>query len=125
MPIPSDSQPSPSLIRTKMISNYLPRPITISASSLSALQDYSQVSTRKIRRTSSFGGAPLIELNIPEVETKHPGQRWVVLFFACALLFGNYYAYDSPAALNVPLGKYLQVDYETWLLSFNLIGSMS
>jgi hypothetical protein len=129
----SSSQHSPSLIRSK-ISNYIPRPLKISVSSLSVIQSYapqgslrriSRTSSFGITRTSSFGGAPIIKLIIPHVETKHPGQRWVVLVLACLLLFGNYFAYDSPAALNVPLGKYLQVDYETWFYDHLIIGSMS
>lgn len=37
-------------------------------------------------------------------------MRWLVLTLNCTLLFGNYYAYDLPAALNTPLQAYLQVD---------------
>jgi hypothetical protein len=89
----SSSQHSPSLIRSK-ISNYIPRPLKISVSSLSVIQSYapqgslrriSRTSSFGITRTSSFGGAPIIKLIIPHVETKHPGQRWVVLVLACLL----------------------------------------
>ncbi|KAJ3382290.1 hypothetical protein HDU92_004858 [Lobulomyces angularis] len=33
-------------------------------------------------------------------------MRWVVLFLSCLLMFGNFFAYDLPAALNVPLQEY-------------------
>ena len=61
-----------------------------------------------LRRTSSFGGGPIV---VVETQTlvgspahKEDSQlRWIILLLACLLLFGNYYAYDNPAALNKPL----------------------
>ncbi|KAF9583345.1 hypothetical protein BGW38_009703 [Lunasporangiospora selenospora] len=39
--------------------------------------------------------------------------RWVILGFACSIVFGNYYAFDNPAALNTPLQEYMQLsDYD-------------
>ncbi|KAI8614330.1 major facilitator superfamily domain-containing protein [Chytriomyces sp. MP71] len=50
-------------------------------------------------------------------------NKWVVLTLTCSILVGNYYAYDTPAALNIPLQKYLGVDYEAWQLQINLLYS--
>ena len=33
--------------------------------------------------------------------------RWLVLFLSCWIMFGNYYAYDNPSALNLPLQKWM------------------
>ncbi|PJF17978.1 hypothetical protein PSACC_02262 [Paramicrosporidium saccamoebae] len=33
----------------------------------------------------------------------HSRIRWVVLFLSCWIMFGNYYAFDNPSALNRPL----------------------
>ncbi|KAF9004423.1 hypothetical protein BGZ52_009124, partial [Haplosporangium bisporale] len=34
-------------------------------------------------------------------------MRWAILASGCLVLFGNYYAYDNPAALNKPLQQHL------------------
>ncbi|KAL2915235.1 hypothetical protein HK105_205100 [Polyrhizophydium stewartii] len=77
-----------------------------------------------------FGGGPLV------VRTSLPGTppaastpaaadagplRWVILMLSCFLLFGNYYAYDNPAALNRPLCEFLGHDYDTWQYELNLL----
>jgi hypothetical protein len=65
--------------------------------------------TALLRRTASFGGGPIVELKTPTDQLNHienhpnPSIRWIILFLACCLLFGNFYAYDNPAALNIPL----------------------
>lgn len=68
-----------------------------------------RVKTALLRRTSSFGGGPVVLLKTPTVDhsnqetNKNASMRWIILFLACCLLFGNFYAYDNPAALNIPL----------------------
>ncbi|KAJ3369574.1 hypothetical protein GGF31_005091 [Allomyces arbusculus] len=46
--------------------------------------------------------------------------RWFALLLCCFLLFGNYYAYDNPAALSVQLHEYLDIPYETFAYYLNL-----
>ncbi|RKO91331.1 major facilitator superfamily domain-containing protein, partial [Blyttiomyces helicus] len=53
--------------------------------------------------------------------TPASGARWTVLFLSCTLLVGNYYAYDNPAALNLPLKRYLDHDYDSWQYELNLL----
>ncbi|KAI9096985.1 major facilitator superfamily domain-containing protein [Phlyctochytrium arcticum] len=84
-----------------------------------------------MRRMSSFGGAP-IYLPPPilppglaeEEEPPNPHLRWAILMLTCTLLFGNYYAYDNPAALNKPLQEYLGHDYDSWQYELNLLYSV-
>ena len=45
--------------------------------------------------------------------------KWVVLLLACLLLFGNYYCYDIPGAINTHLGEYLGLPYEEWQMKMN------
>jgi nitrate/nitrite transporter NarK len=46
-------------------------------------------------------------------------NRWIVLLICSCILFGTYYAYDIPAALNVPLEKYLATpNYQYYLQLF-------
>ncbi|KAJ3064485.1 hypothetical protein HDU98_012107 [Podochytrium sp. JEL0797] len=42
------------------------------------------------------------------------------LFLVCILQFGNYYAYDTPASLNVQLQDHLEISYADWQLCINL-----
>ncbi|KAF9583166.1 hypothetical protein BGW38_010118 [Lunasporangiospora selenospora] len=51
-------------------------------------------------------------------------RHWVVLLLACLLLFGNYYSYDTPAALNVQLREWLGTDYATHQFHLNLLYSV-
>ncbi|KAF9126772.1 hypothetical protein BGX30_015091 [Mortierella sp. GBA39] len=51
-------------------------------------------------------------------------RHWQVLLLACLLLFGNYYCYDIPAALNVQLGEWLGDDYATHQYHINLLYSV-
>ncbi|KAF9908982.1 hypothetical protein EC991_009164 [Linnemannia zychae] len=41
-------------------------------------------------------------------------RRWGILSLSCLLLFGNYFAYDNPAALNTQLQKYLDIPYNDY-----------
>ncbi len=34
-------------------------------------------------------------------------RHWIVLFFACFLMFGNYYSYDTPGSINTQLKSWL------------------
>ncbi|KAF9280936.1 hypothetical protein BGZ68_006934 [Mortierella alpina] len=51
-------------------------------------------------------------------------RHWIVLLLACLLLFGNYYCYDIPAALNVQLRDWLETDYATHQYHLNLLYSV-
>ncbi|KAJ3060584.1 hypothetical protein HK102_009433, partial [Quaeritorhiza haematococci] len=50
--------------------------------------------------------------------------RWLVLLLACLLLFGNYYAYDLPAALNIPLQTHLNETDATYEYQINIFYSV-
>jgi hypothetical protein len=72
-----------------------------------------------LRRTSSFGEAPMLK---PVLEPLPKlSSRWTVLVLSGLLLFGNYYAFDLPAALNAPLQKELGIQYEEWQWIINLM----
>ncbi|KAJ8328300.1 hypothetical protein QVD99_000811 [Batrachochytrium dendrobatidis] len=100
-------------------------------------KEYVRGSGSFLRRTSSFGGGP------PVVRTRRPVPvaslplianvasahdtgylRWIILFLSCFLLFGNFYAYDNPAALNRLLQQFLGHDYDTWQYELNLLYSV-
>ncbi|TPX36637.1 hypothetical protein SmJEL517_g01304 [Synchytrium microbalum] len=51
-------------------------------------------------------------------------RHYLCLFFVCILLAGNYYAYDTPSSLNVPLREHLGSDYDTWQWQINLLYSV-
>ncbi|KAI8917230.1 major facilitator superfamily domain-containing protein [Powellomyces hirtus] len=48
-------------------------------------------------------------------------RHWLLLFFACTVMFSNYYCYDIPAALNVPLQKWLEAPYDKYQWQINLL----
>ncbi|KAF9188068.1 hypothetical protein BGZ51_000862 [Haplosporangium sp. Z 767] len=48
----------------------------------------------------------------PDKDQVH--RRWYILALSCMLLFGNYFAYDNPAALNTQLQKYLEIPYNDY-----------
>ncbi|KAI9356236.1 major facilitator superfamily domain-containing protein [Zopfochytrium polystomum] len=81
------------------------------------------------RRGSSFGGAPIVvqtKLPEPTVLKKQSSSkiRWIILLLSCFLLFGNFYAYDNPAALNKPLQEFLNHHYDRWQYELNLLYSV-
>ncbi|KAI9349212.1 major facilitator superfamily domain-containing protein [Obelidium mucronatum] len=49
------------------------------------------------------------------------GGRLLILCLSCLLLFGNYYSYDNPAALNRQLMVHMGRDYESWQYELNLL----
>ncbi|KAJ3410061.1 hypothetical protein HDU80_005453 [Chytriomyces hyalinus] len=49
--------------------------------------------------------------------------KWKVLSLACCVLVGNFYAFDTPAALNVPLMKHMNASYDSWQIQLNLLYS--
>ncbi|KAI8825040.1 major facilitator superfamily domain-containing protein [Fimicolochytrium jonesii] len=51
-------------------------------------------------------------------------RHWLVLFLACAVTFSNYYCYDIPSALNVPLRKWLKAPYAEYQWQLNLLYSV-
>ncbi|GJJ69094.1 hypothetical protein EMPS_01440 [Entomortierella parvispora] len=48
------------------------------------------------------------------LHTIQGSRRWWILSLSCLLLFGNYFAYDNPAALNTQLQKYLDMPYNDY-----------
>ncbi|KAG0329393.1 hypothetical protein BGZ99_002104 [Dissophora globulifera] len=56
------------------------------------------------------------------VERPHGSRiRWAILASACLVMFGNYYAYDNPAALNQPLQDYMQLPDDKYAYLLNLL----
>lgn len=47
--------------------------------------------------------------------------RWAILASGCLVLFGNYYAYDNPAALNKPLQQHLGLSDDEYAYVLNLL----
>ncbi|KAG0281600.1 hypothetical protein BGZ96_001072 [Linnemannia gamsii] len=47
--------------------------------------------------------------------------RWAMLGAACLVLFGNYYAFDNPAALNQPLQEYMGMPDDTYAYFINIL----
>jgi hypothetical protein len=76
-----------------------------------------------LRRSSSFGGAPVLIQDIVKQPQK-TASRWIILIMTCCLLFGNFYAFDTPAAINIPLKEYLGVEYDHWQYYLNLFYSV-
>ncbi|KAG0232106.1 hypothetical protein BGW42_008399 [Actinomortierella wolfii] len=50
--------------------------------------------------------------------------RFVLLAAGSLALFGNYYAFDNPAALNEPLREYMGMDQDTYAYFINLLYSV-
>lgn len=50
--------------------------------------------------------------------------RWYVLFLSSMVIFGNYFAYDLPSALNTPLQGYLGTPDEAYNYNFSLFYSL-
>ncbi|KAI9236076.1 MAG: major facilitator superfamily domain-containing protein [Podila humilis] len=48
------------------------------------------------------------------LDSRHNARRWFILSLSCLLLFGNYFAYDNPAALNTQLQEYLGLPYNEY-----------
>ncbi|KAF9429552.1 hypothetical protein BGZ94_010322 [Podila epigama] len=53
-------------------------------------------------------------LSSPPEPTPKDAHRWLILSLSCLLLFGNYFAYDNPAALNTQLQEYLGLPYNDY-----------
>ncbi|KAF9423928.1 hypothetical protein BGZ94_008136 [Podila epigama] len=47
--------------------------------------------------------------------------RWAMLATACFVMFGNYYAFDNPAALNQPLQEHLGMSDDTYAYFINIL----
>lgn len=58
------------------------------------------------------------------VPTSTVHLRWVVLLLASSLMFGNFFAYDLPASLNVPLKQYLGQEDGPFQYTINLLYSV-
>ncbi|KAJ3125555.1 hypothetical protein HK098_000174 [Nowakowskiella sp. JEL0407] len=80
-----------------------------------------------IRRSSIYGGAPVIIKTTTSAfheEQTNSKLRWLILVLSCLLLFGNYYAYDNPAALNIPLQQHLNHPYDQYQFELNALYSI-
>ena len=51
-------------------------------------------------------------------------RKWIILVLACFALFGNYFGYDNPSALNTQMRGYLEIDYDTWQYQYNMLYSV-
>ncbi|KAF9144049.1 hypothetical protein BGX30_014033, partial [Mortierella sp. GBA39] len=47
--------------------------------------------------------------------------RWPILATACLIMFGNYFAFDNPAALNKPLQEYMRMTDDQFAYFLNLL----
>ncbi|KAG9066131.1 hypothetical protein KI688_001350 [Linnemannia hyalina] len=56
-----------------------------------------------------------------EPQPKESRIRWAILGAACLVLFGNYYAFDNPAALNQPLQEYMGMSNDTYAYFLNIL----
>lgn len=56
-----------------------------------------------------------------EPQPKESRIRWAMLGAACLVLFGNYYAFDNPAALNQPLQEYMGMSDDTYAYFLNIL----
>ncbi|KAJ3370661.1 hypothetical protein GGF31_003975 [Allomyces arbusculus] len=59
----------------------------------------------------------------PPLRPKATWMHWIILALGCLITFGNYYCYDLPAALNVPLRAWLDVEYDVYQYYLNLLYS--
>ncbi|KAF9956976.1 hypothetical protein BGZ72_002299 [Mortierella alpina] len=64
-----------------------------------------------VLNSPSLGREAVDPIAVPPVESR---RRWWILSLSCLLLFGNYFAYDNPAALNTQLQKYLDMPYNDY-----------
>ncbi|CAO3572213.1 unnamed protein product [Mortierella alpina] len=64
-----------------------------------------------VLNSPALGREAVDPLDEPLVESN---RRWWILSLSCLLLFGNYFAYDNPAALNTQLQKYLDMPYNDY-----------
>ncbi|KAI9141842.1 major facilitator superfamily domain-containing protein [Paraphysoderma sedebokerense] len=60
----------------------------------------------------------------PSNDTRKDYMRWISLFLSCMLLFGNYYAYDNPAALSLALQRHLELPYSVYQTYHSLFYSL-
>ncbi|KAG0026121.1 hypothetical protein BGZ81_006608 [Podila clonocystis] len=66
--------------------------------------------------------APIIQPPLPHPPPARVGRiRWAILASGCLVLFGNYYAYDNPAALNQPLQQHLRLGDDEYAYVLNLL----
>ena len=51
-------------------------------------------------------------------------KHWRMLFFACCLMFGNYYSYDLPGSINTQLKSWLKASDSVFAWQLNLLYSV-
>ncbi|KAG0098036.1 hypothetical protein BGZ93_001328 [Podila epicladia] len=72
--------------------------------------------------TSVEDKAPIIQPPLSHPPPVRVGRiRWAILASGCLVLFGNYYAYDNPAALNQPLQAHLRLADDEYAYVLNLL----
>ncbi|KAF9964046.1 hypothetical protein BGZ70_007003 [Mortierella alpina] len=64
-----------------------------------------------VLNSPALGREAVDPMGVPPGESN---KRWWILLLSCLLLFGNYFAYDNPAALNTQLQKYLDMPYNDY-----------
>ncbi|KAI1318110.1 hypothetical protein EDD11_007162 [Mortierella claussenii] len=87
------------------------------AGSLSQFESFPPllITRSNVLNTPSLRLEPILSRDPDEGHLKAPGsRRWFILSLSCLLLFGNYFAYDNPAALNTQLQKYLEMPYNEY-----------
>lgn len=70
---------------------------------------------------------PTLESTVPGGDSRLFHVRWLVLFLSCWIMFGNYYAFDNPSALNRSLRRILapsDEDGELFQYRFGLLYSV-
>lgn len=86
----------------------------------SSHQSHSSVSRKACLEQHAEHEAAERRRNTDASELGRPRQ-WIVLALACFLLFGNYYCYDLPGAMNVQFKEYLGHSDELWNIELNAL----
>ncbi|KAF8940371.1 hypothetical protein BGZ47_007778 [Haplosporangium gracile] len=71
------------------------------------------ITRANVMHSPSLTLEPVIS-SVPPSVNEQGSRRWWILALSCLLLFGNYFAYDNPAALNTQLQKYLGMPYNDY-----------
>ncbi|KAK5816765.1 major facilitator superfamily domain-containing protein [Linnemannia elongata] len=71
------------------------------------------ITRSNVMHSPSLTLEPVVSSDPPSINGQG-SRRWWILSLSCLLLFGNYFAYDNPAALNTQLQKYLEMPYNDY-----------
>ncbi|GJJ68892.1 hypothetical protein EMPS_01238 [Entomortierella parvispora] len=70
---------------------------------------------------SEIGSSEEVNPSTTPPTTANRRIRWAILASACFVMFGNYYAFDNPAALNKPLQDYMLQTDDQYAYFLNLL----